>query len=224
MINYVIFDVDGTLVDSNDMHARAWQKTFEQFGKKIEFDAIRRQIGKGGDTLLPEFWSADELRELQEKLEKTRQEIFKNEFMDRVQPFPEARTLIAKIAAENKKVALASSAKKQELEHFKELLGIEDFLDGETTSDDAEQSKPEPDIFEAALRELGNPSVEEVVVIGDAPYDAIAAGKINLKTIGLLCGGFDEDWLRREGCVEVYKDPSDLLKRYDESILGNKKQ
>jgi phosphoglycolate phosphatase-like HAD superfamily hydrolase len=98
-------------------------------------------------------------------------------------------------------------------------MNIADLLEGETTSDDAEESKPEPDIFEAALKKIGNPDESRCVVVGDTPYDAIAAGKINLKTIGVLSGGFSEESLREAGCVEIYKDPADLLARYDESAI-----
>ena len=219
MITNVIFDVDGTLVDSNDFHAQAWQKAFEKFGKPVELKDIRAQIGKGGDQLMPVFLSEEEINEFGKELEKTRGEIFKNDFLPRVQTFPEARTLMAKMVADGKRIAIASSAHPDELDHFKELLGIEDFLDAETSAEDVEESKPEPDVFVAALKELGNPSPEQTVVIGDSPYDAIAARKIGLQTIGLLCGGFDEEWLKQEGCAEIFQDPGDLLAKYDNSLL-----
>lgn len=219
MITNVIFDVDGTLVDSNDFHAQAWQKAFEKFGKQVAVEEIRAQIGKGGDQLMPLFLSTKELNDFGEKLEEARGEIFKNDFLNRVQPFPEARTLMARMVADGKKIALASSAAPEEINHFKELLGIEDFIEGEITADDVEESKPEPDVFLAALKELGNPSPEQTVVIGDSPYDAIAAEKAGLQTIGLLCGGFAEDRLKSEGCVEIYQNPADLLANYDNSLL-----
>jgi HAD superfamily hydrolase (TIGR01549 family) len=222
MINFVIFDVDGTLVDSVDLHAEAWQRAFEQYGKKIQFQAVRDQIGKGGDQLMPVFFSEDELKEFGEEMEKYRGELFKNEFLPRVKPFPQAHDLVRRVTRDGKSAALASSAKADELEHFKKLLDIDDFLAGETDADDAKRSKPHPDIFEAALKKLGNPPPDKVVVIGDAPYDAIAARKINLQTIGFLSGGFPEDWLRREGCVEIYQNPADLISRYDASLLGRK--
>ena len=168
---------------------------------------------------MPVFLSEEEINEFGKELEKTRGEIFKNEFLPRVQTFPEARTLMARMVADGKKIAIASSAHPDELNHFKELLGIEDFLDAETSAEDAEKSKPEPDVFIAALKELGNPSPEQTVVIGDSPYDAIAARKIGLQTIGLLCGGFDEKWLKQEGCAEIFQDPGDLLAKYDTSLL-----
>lgn len=219
MISFVILDVDGTLIDSVEQHAQAWQKAFEKFGKKVELQDVRDQIGKGGDQLLPVFLSETEINEFGEELENYRGEVFKKEYLPHVKPLPEARTLVARLAADGKRIALASSAKPEELEYFKELLGIEDFLEAETDSDDAEKSKPHPDIFAAALKKLGSPAPEKVVVVGDAPYDAIAARKLGLPTIGLLSGGFDEEWLRREGCTEIYQDPADLLKNYSDSLL-----
>lgn len=219
MISFVILDVDGTLIDSVEQHAQAWQKAFEKFGKKVELQDIRDQIGKGGDQLLPVFLSEQELADFGEELEEYRGEIFKKEYLPQVKPLPEARTLTARLVADGKRIALASSAKPEELEYFKELLGVEDFLDAETDADDAEKSKPHPDIFAVAMQRLGNPAPEKTIVIGDSPYDAMAASKIGVQTIGVLSGGFDEEWLRREGCTEIYKDPADLLKNYDDSLL-----
>lgn len=219
MKNYVICDIDGTLVDSVGSHAAAWQKAFEKFGKTVEPEAVREQIGKGGDQLMPVFLNEAELNEFGEELQKYRNELFKSDYLPHLQPLPEARTLCARLVADGKRLVLASSASGEELEYFKELLGIEDFLHGETSGDDVKKSKPHPDIFEAALVELGNPAPEEVVVIGDSPYDAIAAQKIGLQTVGFLSGGYEEEWLKKEGCVEVYKSPADLLANYEDSIL-----
>ncbi|MEJ7709197.1 MAG: HAD family hydrolase [Pyrinomonadaceae bacterium] len=220
MINYVIFDVDGTLVDSVDLHAKAWQETFKKYGKEISFQHVRGQIGKGGDQLLPVFFSQEELDKFSEEMEKERGELFQSKYLPQVNPFPKVRELFQRIRANDKKIALASSAVEKELEHFKDLLNIADLLAGDTNADDAEESKPEPDIFLAAMKELGNPKPERTIVIGDTPYDAIAARKAKLKTIGFLCGGFPEEQLLKEGCIEIYRDPADLLARYDESTLA----
>lgn len=220
MIKAVIFDVDGTLIDSVDFHAEAWQRAIQKYGKEVEFSAVRQQIGKGGDMLMPVFFSKEELDEFGEEMEKYRGELFKNEYMPRIKPFPKVRELFERILQDGKRVALASSAKKDELAHFKEVTIIADLVHGETSSDDAERSKPHPDIFEAALGELSNPTIEETIVIGDTPYDAIAAGKINLQTIGVLCGGFPEQSLRDAGCIRIYQDPADLLANYDQSPLA----
>ncbi|MBC7797851.1 MAG: HAD family hydrolase [Pyrinomonadaceae bacterium] len=223
MMKYVIFDVDGTLVDSVDYHTESWQRAFEKFGKKIEPSLIREQIGKGGDQLMPEFLNESELEEFGEKLDEFRSELFKSEYLDRVQPFPQTRDLIEKLVADGKNVALASSASASELEHYKQLIGVEDILKAEATTEDAENSKPEPDIFEAALKKLGNPPANEVVVVGDSPYDAVAARKLDVKTVGLLSGNFTKESLEFEGCVEIYQHIAELLKNYEESIVGNKK-
>ncbi len=220
MINNVIFDVDGTLVDSVDLHAKAWQEIFKKHGKDIPFQDVRQQIGKGGDQLLPVFFSQEELDEFGEEMEKARGELFQSKYLPQVKPFPKVRELFERIKRDDKKIALASSAVEKELEHFKDLLNIADLLAGDTNADDAEESKPEPDIFLAALKELGHAKPEEAIVIGDTPYDAIAARKAKLKTIGFLCGGFPEEQLLKEGCIKIYRDPGDLLARYDESILA----
>ena len=130
------------------------------------------------------------------------------------------RELLEQLRADGKRVVLASSAKADELETYKKLAGIEGLTDAETSSEDAERSKPQPDIFLAALERLGNPRPEDVVVVGDTPYDAEAAGKAGLRTIGVLCGGFSEESLRAAGCIAIYRDPADLLARYDRSPLA----
>ena len=219
MIKTVIFDVDGTLVDTVDMHAEAWQRALREYGKEVEFSAVRAQIGKGGDQLMPVFLSPEELDEFGEELEKRRGEIFKQDYLPKSKAFPQVRELVERIQRDGKRVVLASSAKRDELEHFKSVTNIADLLEGETSADDAEKSKPEPDIFLAAIREGGNPEPREAIVVGDTPYDAIAAAKAKLKTIGLLCGGFSEQSLRDAGCVAIYKDPGDLLARYEESPI-----
>lgn len=219
MIKTVIFDVDGTLVDTVDMHAEAWQRALKEYGKEVEFSAVRAQIGKGGDQLMPVFLSREELDQFGEELEKRRGEIFKQEYLPKTNAFPQVRELFERIQRDGKRVVLASSAKQDELEHFKKVTNIADLLEGETSADDAEKSKPEPDIFLAAMSEGGNPEPREAIVVGDTPYDAIAAAKANLKTIGLLCGGFPETSLKDAGCVAIYKDPADLLERYEESPI-----
>lgn len=217
MIKAAIFDVDGTLIDSVDFHARAWQKAFREFGREEDFQKIRNQIGKGGDQLLPVFFSAEELENFGEDLEKRRGEIFKGEFLERIKPFPKVRELFQRILDDGKKIALASSALKDELEIYKEIANISDLIKTETSSGDVEKSKPHPDIFQAAIEGLGDISPKNAIAIGDTPYDAQAAGKIDLQTIGVLCGGFPEDWLREAGCLAIYKNPKDLLENYEKS-------
>jgi HAD superfamily hydrolase (TIGR01549 family) len=223
MIKAVIFDIDGTLVDSVDLHARAWQETFSHFGKEIPFEKVRHQIGKGGDQLMPVFFSKEELEEKGADMEKYRGELFKREYLPRVRAFKGVRELFQKIKDDRLRLALASSAKEDELKTYKKIANIEDLVEEETSSDDADKSKPHPDIFEAALERLGDVEVSEAVVVGDTPYDAEAAGKIGLRTIGVLCGGFPEAELKAAGCIQIYQDPADLLARYEETIITKKK-
>ncbi|MEJ7577892.1 MAG: HAD family hydrolase [Pyrinomonadaceae bacterium] len=219
VIKGVIFDVDGTIVDSVDLHAQAWQEAFKKFGREVPFEKVRHQIGKGGDQLMPVFFSKEELERFGKEMEEYRGEIYKRDHLSRVTGFPKVRELFERIRRDDKRIALASSAKKDELEVYKEIARISDLIEAETSADDAEKSKPHPDIFEAALKRLGGIAPEKIMVIGDTPYDAEAAGKARLRTVGVLCGGFSEEELRAAGCIAIYKDPADLLALYDDSPL-----
>ena len=219
-VKAVIFDVDGTLVDTVDMHADAWQRALREFGKEVPFEEVREQIGKGADKLMPVFVGEAELEEIGERLEKRRGEIYKSEHLERTRAFPKVRELMERIIRDGLQVALASSAVEDELGHYKKVTGITDLIDAATSADDAEDSKPEPDIFAAAVKRLKEVRAEECVVVGDTPYDAIAAGKIGIRTIGVLSGGFPEGWLRDEGAVEIYKDVAELLENYERSLIG----
>lgn len=222
MIRAAIFDIDGTLVESVDLHARSWQVAFEKFGKSLPFDVIRRQIGKGADQLLPVFLSPSELEQFGSDLERYRSELFKKDYLPRVKSFPGVRALFQKIASDGKRLALASSAKEDELAAYKKIAQIDDLIETETSSDDVDKSKPHPDVFAAALKRLRAIGPDEALVVGDTPYDAEAAGKLNLPVIGLLCGGWSEIELRQAGCIAVYRDPAELLSRYDESPFAQR--
>ena len=218
MVSALIFDVDGTLVDSVDLHARAWRDTFREFGKDIPFPEIRMQIGKGGDQLMPVFLSKSEFQEYGEQIANRRGEIFKKKYLSEVKGFPGVRKLFQKVLADRKRIAIASSAIGEELETYKKVAGIHDLIDAETSNaDDAERSKPYPHIFLAALGRLNDPSKEETLVIGDTPYDIQAAAKAGLRTVAVRCGGFPEDTLR--DAIAIYDDPADLLARYMDSPL-----
>lgn len=214
-----IFDIDGTLVDSVDLHARAWQQAFEHFGHVVAFDRIRSQIGKGGDQLLPVFLSREEIERRGPEIEAYRGQLFQRDYLAQLRPFPQVRDLFMRLRADGWRLALASSAKKDELAAYKKIARIDDLLDKETSSDDAEKSKPHPDIFQAALARLRNPPAAECVVIGDSPYDAEAAGKAGLRSVGFLCGGFAEEKLRAAGCEVIYRDAAHLLADYDASLF-----
>lgn len=220
MLKAVIFDVDGTLVDTVDLHTQAWQEAFKAYGYDIPYDQIRHQIGKGSDQFFPVFLSQKEIEQVGKPINQRRLEIYKKDMLPNVRPFPKVRELFERIKADGKKVLLASSSEQEILETYKQLLQIEDLIDSATSTDDAEKSKPQPDIFQAALEKLDGIQAEEALVVGDTPYDAEAANKTNLHTIGVLCGGFPEVELREAGCIAVYHDPADLLAHYEQSPLA----
>ena len=219
-VQAVIFDVDGTLIDSNDQHALAWLKTFRRFGHDVAFEAVRGQIGKGGDQLMPVFLPDDVIAARGEEIEAWRKDLFKREYLPGLQPFPQVRALFERLRADGRRLVLATSASGDELERYKEIAGIGDLLHGATSSDDAEHSKPEPDIFLAALRTAGVDAADAIVV-GDTPYDAEAAGKAGIAAVGLLSGGFPETDLREAGARAIYRDPAHLLDEYDRSPVSS---
>ncbi len=168
---------------------------------------------------MPVFLSEEDLRRFGDELDRFRSDLFKREFLSRVVAFPHVRDLFEAVRGDGKRIVLASSAKGDELKAYKDKAGIADLVDSETSSDDAERSKPHPDIFQAALAAAGLRH-DRAVVVGDTPYDAIAAGKAGLKTVGLLSGGFPERDLRESGCVEIWKGPDDLWRNYGRSLLA----
>jgi HAD superfamily hydrolase (TIGR01549 family) len=221
MIKAVIFDIDGTLLDSVDLHAKAWQEAFEHFGFEYSFSQVRSQIGKGGDQLLPVFLNEEEIEKIGKPLEEYRSKLFKAEYLSQVKPFPGVRELFLKIKAAGQQVGLASSAKGDELKKYEQIAGIEDLVEVETSSADAERSKPHPDIFEAAFSRIkGGVKKEEVMIVGDSPHDGEAASKAGIPAVGVRCGGFDADDLRRSGVIEIFDGPQDLLEQYDRSPLA----
>ncbi|HUQ74206.1 MAG TPA: HAD family hydrolase [Burkholderiales bacterium] len=206
----VVFDVDGTLVDTNDLHVAAWCDTFRHYGREVAPDAVRAQMGKGGDQLMPEFWSEDELARIGEEMQQMRVDIFMRDYLPRAKPFPGVREFMEELRANGVRVVLASSAKKAELDHHVKLLGISPLIDGATSAEDAEHSKPCPDIFQAALERLPGVTPEEAIVVGDSPYDVIAAARAGMRTIGVEAGGFSRDCLLEAGAVAVYRDVAEL--------------
>ena len=219
MIKAIFFDVDGTLVDSNEQHVTAWHDAFEEQGLRVERDAIRGQIGKGGDLLVPAL-VPNASEDLSEALSDRHGTLFKGQHLDDVKPFPAAAALIRRVHESGRKVVLASSADAKEVEHYIQQLGIKDALHAMTTIDDAETSKPAGDIFAAALAKVKPLTPDEVIVVGDTPYDVEAASKCGIRTVAVRSGGFADDVLLGAGAIALYDDVAELLARFDESPLG----
>jgi HAD superfamily hydrolase (TIGR01509 family) len=216
----VVFDVDGTLIDTADLHAASWVEALRHFGREVSHAEVRRQIGKGGDQLMPVFLPQEVVERRGEEIERFRKDLFMRDCIGRARAFPAVPDLFRRIRAAGQRIVLASSAKGDELERHKEIAGIADLIEDATSSDDAERSKPYSDIFLAALERIAPIGAAEAVVVGDTPYGAEAAGKAGLRTVGVLCGGFPEADLRAAGCVAIYRDPADLLAHHDRSPLA----
>jgi HAD superfamily hydrolase (TIGR01509 family) len=212
-----IFDIDGTLVDSNELHVDAWDRAFRKFGKQFPREALRAQIGRGSDQYLPEFLTEKEIADFGKELDQYRSELFRKEYLPRVKPFPKVRELFQGIRGDHKRIVLASSGKKADTEYYVKLLKIENLIEGYTSADDADRSKPAPDIFSAALEKL-KVSPAEAITVGDTRFDVEAAAKVGLKTIGLTCGGTPEPVLREAGAIAVFRDPAHLLAAYDKLL------
>ena len=216
----MIFDLDGTLVDSNDLHVQAWNEAFQHFGKHFSMEQLRAQIGKGSDQYLPEFLSPDELKTIGKQIDEYRSALFRKKFLPQVKPFPKVRALFERIRRDGKRIALASSSKKDDVKTYTDLARISDLVDCQSTADDAEESKPAPDVFEASLGKLDLPA-SDAIAVGDTRFDVEAANKLDLRTIGFLCGrAADEPTLQKSGAIAVYQDPADLLANYDSSPLA----
>lgn len=205
-----IFDLDGTLLDSVDLHALAWHEAMVKFGHDVTLEQVRSQIGKGGDKLIPVFLSADEQRDHGKELEEWRGRRFKTSYLPLVRPFSAVPDLLRRLRDAGLRIAVASSAKRDELDKYLDIAGIADLVDATTSSEDADESKPATDVFEIILKKLKIAGAD-AVAIGDTPYDATAAGKAGVATIGVLCGGFTETSLREAGCFEVFRGPAALF-------------
>ena len=218
-IKAILFDIDGTLVDSNDMHVLAWEEAFATVDASFDRQVIHDQIGKGTDMLVPTLLPDSDEAE-QEKLGEVHGAVFKARFLETVRPFPGARDLLARTRAEGQQVVLASSASSEELDHYLDLLDARDLVSATTTSDDVENTKPAPDIFSTALKKVAPLGPDEVLVVGDTPYDIEAARKCGIAAVGLRSGRFSDDALLGAGAVALYDDAAALLRDYDASPLA----
>ena len=218
MVEAVLCDIDGTLVESNWLHAAAWKDALEVVGITVELEEARRQIGKGGDELIPVFvpWWKQSI--IKEPLTAYRQYVFRMDYLHQVKPFPKVRDLLLKMKEVGIRVSIASSADRDQLKAYEEIANIGDLIEESSTADDAKRSKPHPDIFEATLNKLGLPC-SKVLALGDTPYDAEAAGKAEIWTVGVMTGGWSEKELLQAGCIEVYKDVADLLANFEQSAF-----
>jgi HAD superfamily hydrolase (TIGR01509 family) len=219
MATVLLSDIDGTLVDSNALHAEAWRRAFEHFGIEVGMDEAWRQIGKGGDQLIPVFVGEADRERLEPEIKAFRKDVFHRDYMPRIVSFAKAREMLVRVKKSGRRIVLATSSEQGDLAVYKRIVGMEDLVEEEASSKDAKTSKPAPDIFAAALQKAGV-GAEEAIALGDTPYDAQAAGALGIRVIGLTCGGWKRGDLLESGCLEVWQDPAELLLRFEESVLG----
>lgn len=218
----VILDVDGTLVLSNDAHAQAWVEAFADHGYEIAFDAVRPLIGMGGDQVVPRLvpgLPGDEGKGKQ--IADRRKELILEKFGATLEGAPGARQLVERMQRDRLQLIISSSATREELDILLKAADVADLLDEATTSSDADASKPAPDIVEAALQKIGL-TADQVVMLGDTPYDIESARGAGVDVIAFRCGDFSDEQL--QGAIAIYDHPADLLAHYDESPLARRQQ
>ncbi|MBH8554653.1 HAD family hydrolase [Nostocaceae cyanobacterium CENA357] len=222
-VEVVILDIDGTLVLSNDAHAQAWIETFAKYGYEVPFEQVRPLMGMGGDHVIPKLVPELNSKEGTGKaIAARRKELILNKFSPQLVGAPGSRELVFKMQESGLHLVVASSASHEELDILLKVAQVDDLLKEVTSSDDAQASKPAPDIIEAALKKA-QITPDKVVMLGDTPYDIESAGKAGVRVIAMRCGGFSDEQL--SGALAIYDDPDDLLRHYDSSVLApNAKQ
>ena len=202
------------MIDSNDAHARSWSEALKELGRHVPPEKIRPLIGMGGDKLLPELLGVVADSQPGRAFSKRRAEIFRERYAPHLRLTPGAKELIQRFRGERFKLVIATSAAESELETMLRQVGLDDLIEQKTTSSDAERSKPDPDIVQAALEKVGL-SPRAAILLGDTPYDVEAAARAAVDTVALLSGGWDADAL--SGAIAIYEDPADLLRRFTSS-------
>lgn len=215
--NAVLLDIDGTLVDSNDAHAHAWVKALGLHGHDVPFQVVRSRIGMGGDKLLQQVATIDSESPQGRAISHTRQAIFAGEHLPTLQPTPGARRMVAWLKNDGVRIVIATSARENEVTALLRAARVDDLIDRIASSDDADESKPDPDIVLAALAKSGD-TKEHTIMLGDTPYDIQAASLAGIPTVAFRTGGWADSDLRN--ALAIYDDPDDLVTRVTESPFG----
>ena len=213
----VLLDVDGTLLDSNDAHARSWVEVLERHGYKCSFAQVRRLIGKGGDKMLPALTGIDRNQPLYARISDERTALFLDQYLPTLKPTSGTRDLLERMKAEGIQLIVATSAG-DELSALLVQAGVADLIDTAATSTDAKHSKPDADIVNAAL-DRAEVQARHVVMLGDTPYDIEAARRVGIGTVAVRCGGWWKD-SDLAGAIEIYDDPAELLSKWPAAWLA----
>lgn len=213
-LHAVLFDVDGTLVDSNPAHAAAWHKALVEYGHDVPKEAIRDWIGKGGDRLLPELTGVAEASREGRAISALRKQIFKERYLPQLRAFPGARELVARLRDLGLLIGVATSAARSEVDELLDIADVLDLVHHKTSGDDADSSKPAPDIVEATLDALGI-EPHRALLVGDTPYDVEAGMRAGVPVVAVLTGRWHPRDLR--GAMMIYRDLEDILDHFDAS-------
>ena len=214
----VLFDVDGTLVDTNYLHAVTWWEAFRQYGHHVPMVRIHRAIGMGSDKLLDHLLPGDRDRAVDDELRSARTALYAP-YWPRLRAFDGAADLLRECAHRGLRVVLASSASEREMRALRDVLDAEDVLTAATSAGDAAESKPAPDILQIAVERAGV-AADAAVFVGDTVWDVQACEKAGLACIALLTGGISSEELRDAGAVEIYDGPAELLESLPDSIIA----
>jgi len=202
----LLFDVDGTLVDTNYHHALAWYRAFRSFDKIVPVWRIHRKMGMGGDHLIADLLGGDVEDELGDDIRAAEKVLYRN-LIEEVEPMDGAKDLIERLKKADHKIILASSGKPFEIDHYLDLLGIRGLVDGWTGSADVTRTKPDPDLVLAAIEKGGE---KEALMVGDSPFDCIASARAGIETVAVLTGGFSPEELKEAGAREVFETLPEL--------------
>ena len=216
----IIFEVNGTLVDTNVLRARAWQESLARYGRQVPLPRVLAQMARKGDRFLSSFLPDDEYLRDADELVSFYRTLFHEQYVSRVRPFAGTTELLQRLREEGWKIALASSADPDELEHYIELLDVGELIDARTTDAEVDRNRLSEEIPAEAVRLLGLDGTDEALMVAGSPYDIEGAQHLGMRCLGLVCGGFSEEDLRSVGVLDVFATPGDLLTRYATSPLA----
>lgn len=219
-IRGVLLDVDGTLLDSNDAHAMSWVDALAHFRVEVSFERVRPLIGMGGDKVVRELAGVEKETPLGVEISDFRAAVFRKEYLPQLVPFDGARELLLKLRDAGKKLVVATSARGDELSLLLRQANVDDLIQAEATSSDADASKPDPDIVHAAVARA-KMAPHDLVMLGDTPYDVEACRRAGVRCLVFRCGGHWRDEQYGASALGIYDGPRDLLRRWDESPFGN---
>jgi phosphoglycolate phosphatase-like HAD superfamily hydrolase len=212
-----IFDVEGTLVDSTAATLRCWQETLQSFGFEFPLATLQRHSGQDPHDMLHALLPGPHVNRVVPRIVEAHGRRYRENYLPRVVAFPRVRALFERIKRARQLIAVATSSSADELDHYLALTSVGDLVDAVACGDDVQHEKPDPALIAVALLRAGDVAPHEAIMIGDSPYDAVAAKRAGMRAIGMLSGGFSRRDLEASGCAAVYRDPTDLLAHYDKT-------